>query len=127
MFTHSLPMKDSPRVASCGQALRRDLASKCFPIESLKGPRPKYGVLVTCFSSNGGLSSFAVSSPVDITPYGEGSGSVPGKITSSPDTLGGELWGVVKTPEEGVTNVKELFVGSGDKAREDLLKEDVSW
>ena len=84
-------MKDSPGVATCGQELRRDLASKCLPIESLKGPTPKYGVLVTCFSSNGGFSSLTVSSPVDTTSNGEGSGSDPRKNTSCPDTLGGEL------------------------------------
>ena len=71
-------MKDSPGVTACDQALRRDPAWKRLPIESFKEPEPKYGVLVTCFSSRGGFSS-SVSSPVTAVPNGVCLGSFPRK------------------------------------------------
>ena len=116
-------MKDSPGVTASDQALRRDPAWKRLPIKSFKEPKLKYGVLVTCFSSCGGFSS-SVSSPVAVVPNGVWLGSFPGKSSSCAVGFGRELWGVVKMPDDGVTNVKEWFEGSGDLRRDGSVIEE---
>lgn len=107
----SIPMpfciKDSPGVTAGVTVRRRDPVRKRLPIESLKDPNSKYGVLVTSFSSREGFSSHAAPSLVDATPNGVGSGSVPGKNTSCAVSFDEELGGVVKILDDGVTNVKE--------------------
>lgn len=80
-----------------------------------------------CFFLNGGFFLFIVLLLVDIILNGEGLGLDLGKNMLCLDILGGEFWGVVKILEGGVINVKEWFVGLGDKVREYLFIEEVFW
>ena len=102
-------------------------------MESLKEPTPKYGVLVTCFSSYGGFSSSPDSSPLCSASFGVWSFLLEGKSTEDGDALVGEPRGVVKILDDGVTKVREWLLGSGErtsdesKAAEVWGAPEVSW
>lgn len=89
-------------------------------MESLKEPTPKYGVLVTCFSSYRGFSSSADSSPLCSASFGVWSFLLEGKSTEDGDALVGEPRGVVKILDDGVTKVREWLLGSGERTSDEL-------
>ena len=88
-------------------------------MESLKEPTPKYGVLVTYFSSYGGFSSSADSSPLCSASFGVWSFLLEGKSTEDGDALVGEPRGVVKILDDGVTKVREWLLGSGERTSDE--------
>ena len=108
------------------RVLSRDPVPKRLASESHHVPAPKYGVLVTCFCSNGGFSSKATLSPVCSAPNGDCSFLLQGKATEQGRVLEGEVRGEVNKLEGGVTKVREWFVGSGDRARDESDKPEVS-
>lgn len=88
-------------------------------MESLKEPTPRYGVLVTCFSSYGGFSSSPDSSPLCSASFGVLSFLLEGKSTEDGDALVGEPRGVVKILDDGVTKVREWLLGSGERTSDE--------
>ena len=76
-------------------------------------------MLVTCFSSYGGFSSPDNSSPVCFAPSGVCSSLFGGNEAADGCVFGGEGRGVLKILDDGVTKVREWFVGSGDMTREE--------
>lgn len=97
----------------------REHVSKGLPMEPLSEPIPIYGVLVTCFSSHGGFSSAAVSSPVLTAPSGVWSALFLGSVVENGWVFACGVRGELKIPDVGVTKVREWFVGSGDSARDE--------